>query len=190
MSYICDAFRIVLLDGLITKLVIDSDPHNALVEFDRNVGDQRWSDCVLNRAIRRAGPVAKVDKEIFSLSTPMRGNCDFDAGAGGPAGFGRTANRIVGKVRLDIAEGGAPGAVDEKALESIAGAAARCGKPSILCQAPPGAEAGGTGGGKGAEAAGVGPVAIGLNAEHPGASLVIGTKRSSEYKTGGVENVA
>ena len=70
----------------------------------------------MDRAICRAGPIAKVDKEIFSLSAPMRGNSDFDAGANGPAGFGRAAHGVVGEVCLDIAEGGAAGAIDEKAV--------------------------------------------------------------------------
>ena len=80
----------------------------------------------------------------------MRGNRNFDAGANGPASFGRTANGVVGEVRLDIAEGGPAGAVDEKAVESIADAAARRGEPSVLGQALSGAEAGGR---KSAEAA-------------------------------------
>ena len=51
----------------------------------------------MDRAICRAGPVAKVDKEIFSLSAPMRGNRNLDAGAGGPTSFGRDANGVVGE---------------------------------------------------------------------------------------------
>src|SRR5690348_15817284 len=120
----------------------------------------------------------------------MRSNCDFDAGAGGPAGFGRAAHGIVGEVRLDIAEGSAAGAVDEKAVESIAGTAACRGKPSVLGQATSGAEAGGAGGGESTEAARVGPVAIGLDPEHPRASLIVGTKRPTKNKPGGIENIA
>src|SRR5439155_12033436 len=96
----------------------------------------------------------------------MRSNCNFDAAAGGPAGFGHAANGIVGEVRLDITKRCTAGAID-KAVESIAGAAARCGEPSVLSQATSGAEAGGARGGEGTEAARFGPVAIGLDAEHP-----------------------
>src|SRR5215472_10452932 len=120
----------------------------------------------------------------------MRGNCNLDPGARGPAGFGRAAHGIVGEVRLDVADGSASGAIDEKAVESIAGAAAHGGEPSVLGQTTSSAEAGGASRGKGAEAARVGPVAIGLDAEHPRANLVIGTKRPAENKTGGIENIA
>ena len=41
----------------------------------------------------------------------MRGNRDFDARAGGPAGFDRAGHGIVGEVRPNIAEGGTAGAV-------------------------------------------------------------------------------
>ena len=64
----------------------------------------------------------------------MRGNSDFDASAGGPAGFGRAADGVERKVGLDVAEGSAAGAIDEKAVESIAGAAARRGEPAIVGQ--------------------------------------------------------
>ena len=96
----------------------------------------------MDHATCRAGPIAKVDKEIFSLGAPMRGNCDFDAGAGGPTSLGRVANGVVGEVRLDIAEGGAAGAVDEKTVESVTGAAARRDEPSVLGQATSRTEAG------------------------------------------------
>ena len=61
----------------------------------------------------------------------MRGHCNFDPGTGGPAGFGRAAYGIVGEVGLNSAEGGAAGAVDEKAVESVTGAAARRGPSGV-----------------------------------------------------------
>ena len=125
----------------------------------------------MDRAICRAGPIAKVDKEIFSLSAPMRGNSDFDAGAGGPTSLGRVAKGVVRKVCSDTAEGAAAGAIDEKAVESVTGAAARRDEPSVLGQATSRTEAGGAGGGEGTKATRVGPVAIALDPEHPGASL-------------------
>ena len=144
----------------------------------------------MDRAICRAGPISKIDKKIFGLGAPVRGNCNFDAGAGGPAGFGRAADGVERKVGLDVAESSAAGAIDKKAVESIASAAARRGKPSVLGQATSGAEAGGAGGGEGTEATRVGPVAIGLDAEHPRANLVVGAKRPAENKPGGIENIA
>ena len=100
-----------------------------------------------------------------------RGNRNLDAGASSQAGFGRAANGVVGEVRLDIAEGSPAGAVDEKTVESVTGAAARRDEPSVLGQATSRTEAGGAGGGEGTKATRVGPVAIALDPEHPGASL-------------------
>ena len=51
-----------------------------------------------------------------------------------PASFGRAAHGVSGEVRLNTAKGGAAGAVDEKAVESIGGAAARRGEPAIVGQ--------------------------------------------------------
>ena len=98
----------------------------------------------------------------------MRGNCNFHTSAGSPASFDRAAYGVSGKIRLNTAKGGAAGAVDEKAVESIAGAAARRGEPAIVGQATSGAEAASAGGGEGPEAVRVGPAAISLDPDTHG----------------------
>ena len=64
----------------------------------------------------------------------MRSNCNFHTSAGSPASFDRAAYGVSGKIRLNTAKGGAAGAVDEKAVESIGGAAARRGEQAIVGQ--------------------------------------------------------
>src|SRR5579863_476406 len=117
----------------------------------------------------------------------MRGKGNFYAGAAGPAGFGRIADRIAGEVGADVAEGGAAGAIDEEAVERIADAATHGGEPIVSGQAASSAEARRR---ERAEAAGVGPIAVGFDAEHPGASLIIGPERAAEDEAGGVEIAA
>src|SRR4029077_13114067 len=103
----------------------------------------------------RAGSVGKVDKKVFRLGAPIAAERDLDAGADGPAGLNRAADWAVGKVRPDIAEGGAGGGEHEVPIKRIADAAARGAEPGVSGQAACGAEAGG---GEGAMAAG-GPYA-------------------------------
>src|SRR6202035_4672766 len=91
---------------------------------------------------------------------------------------------IVGEVRSHVTKGGAAGAVNEEAIECVACAAAHGGEPTACCQASSGTE---TGSREGAEAAGIGPIAVGLDAEHKRPDLVVGAHGPAEDKTGCTE---
>src|ERR1700728_2466717 len=88
---------------------------------------------------------------------------------------------------LDIAEGGATGAVNEIAIEGIADAAARRCQPGVLRLAAARTQGGG---GKGAEAASVGKIAVAFDAEHQRAQLVVRAGRAAEQKAVGTEVAA
>ena len=121
-------------------------------------------------------PSARLTKRYSALrSSCVR--CDLDAGADRPAGFGRAADRIVGEVRPeDIPEGGAAGAVDKEFIECVASAATHVLSRAACCQASSCTESGSR---EGAKAAGIGPIAVGLDAEHERPDLVIGAHGSS-----------
>ena len=126
-----------------------------------------------------AGLVAKIDVEVFDLGGPVRRECEFDAPACSPTRLCRAAERQHTRGSLEIAESGAARPVDQKAVKRIAGTAARGGEPVALGGAT----------GEGATASdGVGgaievrPVAIGLDAQHELAPLVIAANRAADQE--------
>ena len=135
--------RIISLDGLTTKFVVDTGADDALVEFDGNVGDRGgpFEFAIAQSVVQ--DPLARSTKRYSALALQCGATATSTPTPAVQPASGRAAHGVVREVRLDIAEGGAAGAIDEKAVEGIADAAARCGEPSVLGQATSGAEAGG-----------------------------------------------
>ena len=151
------------------EFVVDAGADDVLVE--RNAG---------GITARRATPyrarlTAEVDVEILELGGPVRGNGGFDTGAGGPADLRRAVKGQGAGIGLQIAERTTGGAVEQDAVEGIAGAAARRGEPVALgCATETTIGV--------SRAVQVRPVAIAFDAEHELAPLIIAADGAADQE--------
>ena len=110
-----------------TKMIIDSGPHDIVVE--------RYIISRSDPAIDAAIEVAQINVKVFGFRGPVSRQCDFDAATDGPPRIGRARPAETGRRCADVACGQSAANKRHDTAEGVAGAAAHCREPTIACAA-------------------------------------------------------
>src|ERR1700722_7230122 len=163
---------------------VDAGAEDVFVEADNRA---RGASTV---ADGRARAIRQIDEQIFDFGRPILCKGVFKPGADRPACFDRTVeSRWRIEAGLNIPEGGAPGAVEENAIESVTDPPANRSEPLALrlardgrCYHPRNSSAGRTG-----IAMKVSPVTIPFDAKDILTYLVVDPSRTANEKAGSRE---